>query len=188
MPGTVICVRFGEEELIGLDMLCRDWATTRSRVIRGAVSRVLAETRLNTPQARQAMEAHDALMLKCFPQAFDKDEAAVYDRDDLPESPSGGRSEPDVVPPPATQRLPAPPPPAGILRSRSQKRRIAAQKGEPAPEFGVVGEVPVMVPAPFGPPVDQGGLPPPMVTTIDTSEMSADELDAWFNKMLEDAK
>jgi hypothetical protein len=177
MPGTVICVRFGEEELIGLDMLCRDWATTRSRVIRGAVSRVLAETRLNTPQARQAMEAHDALMLKCFPQAFDKDEAAVYDRDDLPESPSGGRSEPDVVPPPATQRLPAPPPPAGILRSRSQKRRIAAQKGEPAPEF---------------PAVEKSTTPETralrQVPEMPTEDMSAEELDAWFDNVMKGVK
>ena len=114
MSGTVICVRFGETELAGLDALQRDWSCTRSRAIRRAVAQALMTTTL---RGQQAAEATSAAMLRFFPTAFDTEPAVRQNDLDLPETPSGDRSESDVVPPPATQRLPVP-----STRSRSQRR------------------------------------------------------------------
>jgi hypothetical protein len=76
-------------------------------------------------------------------------------------------------------------------RSRSQKRRIAAQKGEPAPEFNIATEtVPVETESPtitVCGPVTPSVLSP-FATEPATEDMSAEELDAWFDNVMKGVK
>jgi hypothetical protein len=63
------------------------------------------------------------------------------------------------------------------FRSRSQQRRIAAQKGEPAPEFDDDNYTPD---------------PPPLalrhVPEMPTEDSSAEDLDAWFDNVMKGVK
>lgn len=156
MPGTVICVRFDDTALAGLDALCRALGNvTHSWAIRRAVSRCLMQS---------------------SGWRVDKEKPIAYDISNRPEPPSGDRSEPDVVPPPAASGLPVPDPSIDHealaelahpdpdeLRvhtlSRPVQRRIAAQKGEPVPEISIDFSDP-------------------------TEDMSANELEEWMDKVM----
>lgn len=157
MSRKIICIRLKDEDYDRLQTLERTLGLRTSGTVRAAISMALMQTMV------------------------DKGVAMRYDEDDLPE-PSSEAVESGAELPPSVPGLPPldplpPCPKCGrgdcppgfhcrVPRSRSQQRRIAAQCGESEPSPVITAEGTITPAAP------------------DTTEMSADELDAWVDKLM----